>query len=387
MVQLTDTQRELLEGVRRMVAKEVAPIASTIDETEAFPAHLIPIFGDMGLLQGRIPEEYGGLGLDLTTMCLLTEEVAKVCHAVTPLVGLSSMVGLPILHMGTEEQRLHWLRLLAAGRTPTAFALTEPHAGSDVAAIRTAAVRDGDDYVMNGQKCFITMGSLAQYVMVFAKTGDIARRGVDNIGAFIVDTGSPGFRFGRNEPMMGIRATPHTEMFFENVRIPANNRIGDEGRGFLAAMQSLEQNRMMTAANAVGVARGALKVALDYAKERKAFGRAIGEFQGVQFMLADMAMQIEAAAALLYQGTRLLDSGATGGDFEREATMIAMAKCVATDMAMKVTTDAVQILGGAGYSREYPVERMMRDAKVMQIYEGTNQIQRMVIAKRGLGLR
>jgi len=389
MLTLTDTQRELLDTVRRVVQKEIAPIAREIDETEEFPRRLIPLFGEMGLMQARIPEAYGGLGLDLTTMCLLSEEVAKVSHACTPLIGLNSMTALPILHIGTEAQKNHWLPLFAKGGTPTAVGITEPHAGSDVAALRTQAVRDGDHYVLNGQKCFITMGATAHYVMVYAKTGatpeERSRRGIDNISAFIIGTQAEGFRFGRNEPCMGIRATPHTELYFENLRVPEDCRIGEEGKGFLGAMASLDQNRPMVAANALGVARGAFETALAYAKERKAFGKAIGEFQAIQHMLADMAMQIEAASALLYRCTAMIDEGS--GDHNQVAALASMAKCFTTDMCMKVTTDAVQVLGGAGYSREYPVERYMRDAKVMQIYEGTNQIQRNIIAKRMLGLR
>ncbi len=385
MMKLSDTQRELVESVRRMTAKEVAPIARDMDESGEFPSRLISIFGGMGLMQAVIPEAYGGPGLDLTTTCLLSEEVSKVSLDCATLVGLNTMAALPILHIGTAAQKDRWLRLFASGAIPTAVAVTEPHTGSDVAAIRTSAVRDGNDYVINGQKCYITMGSIARYVMLFAKTGDPARRGVDNISAFIVDTAAPGYRLGRDEPCMGIRAVPHSELYFDNVRVPAENRIGEEGKGFIAAMAAFDWNRPIIAASAVGVARGAFDVALAYAKERSAFGRAIGEFQAIQHMLADMAMQIEAASALLYQCTRMIDDGET--DRNRVTGFASMAKCVATDMAMKVTTDAVQILGGAGYTREYPVERMMRDAKALQILEGTNQIQRNIIAKRVLGLR
>ena len=388
-MELTQIQSELIDAVCKVVEKEIAPIAREIDEKEELPRHLIDTFGDMGLMQARIPEAYGGLGLDLTTMCLLSEEVAKVSHACTPLVGLNSMTALPILHIGTEEQKNHWLPLFAESNTPTAVGITEPHTGSDVAAIRTQAVRDGDFYVLNGQKAFITMGRFARYVMVYAKTGATSeerrRRGIDNISAFIVDTEAEGFRFGRDEPCMGIRATPHTELFFEDLRVPVENRIGEEGKGFIGAMASLDQNRPMVAANAVGVARGAFEAALAYAKERKAFGKAIGEFQAIQHMLADMAIQIEAASALLYRCTTMIDRGEA--DINHLTALASMAKCHATDMCMKVTTDAVQIFGGAGYSREYPVERYMRDAKVMQIYEGTNQIQRNIIAKRMFGLR
>lgn len=389
MLKITDTQLELIDALRRVVQNEIAPIAHEIDEKEEFPSNLIPIFGQMGLLQARIPEAYGGLGLDLTTTCLLSEEVAKVSQACTPLVGLNSMTALPILHIGTEEQKNYWLPLFAQNTIPTAVAITEPHAGSDVANIRSQAVRDGDYYVLNGQKCFITMGANAHYIMVYAKTGatleDRSRRGIDNISAFIIDTKVKGFRVGRNEPCMGIRATPHTELYFEDVRVPVECRIGEEGRGFIGAMASLDQNRPMVAANALGIARGAFEVALGYAKERKAFGKAIGEFQAIQHMLADMAMQIEASSALLYHCTHIIDEGMS--DHNTIAGLASMAKCFVTDVCMKVTTDAVQILGGAGYSRDYPVERYMRDAKVLQIYEGTNQIQRNIIAKRMLGLR
>ena len=387
--ELTATQRELIDAVRRMTAREIAPIARQIDEEEKFPTQLIPIFGEMGLLQARIPEAYGGPGLDLTTTCLLTEEVARVSLACTPLVGLNSMTALPILHIGSAAQKDRWLPHFARNTVMTAVAITEPHAGSDIASIKSRAVRQGDHYVLNGQKCFITMGALAEYVTVYAKTGATAeergRRGFDNISAFLVDTKAKGFRFGRNEPCMGIRATPHTEMFFEDLIVPEECRIGEEGKGFLGAMASLDQNRPIVAANALGVARGAFAVALDYARERRAFGRAIGEFQAMQHLLADMAIWIEAASALLYRATKALDENTA--DLNTLVGMASMAKCFVTDMCMKVTTDAVQVLGGAGYSREHPVERYMRDAKVMQIYEGTNQIQRNIIAKRMLGLR
>lgn len=389
MPKIDEFQTEMITTLREVVATRIAPIAQQIDESEEFPVDLIQVFGEIGLLQARIPESYGGLGLDLTTMCLLSEEVAKVSHGCTPLVGLNSMTALPILEIGTEEQKDYWLTKFTDEITPTAVGITEAHAGSDVAGISTTAVRDGDHYVLRGQKSFITMGSPAKYVLVYAKTGDTPeerqRRAIDNISAFIVPTDSPGFRFGRNEPMMGIRATPHTELFFEGLRVPVANRIGPEGRGFLGAMASLDQNRPMVAANAVGLAKGAFQVALDYARERQAFGKAIGEFQVIQHMLADMKIQIEAASALLYECTTLIDEGSD--DHNRIAGLASMAKTFATDMCMQVTTDAVQILGGAGYTRDYPVERMMRDAKSMQIYEGSNQIQRNIIAKRVLGLR
>ena len=384
MEQLTGLQEALLDSLKRVIDKEIAPIAQEMDETESFPIHLIKVFGDMGLMQARVPEEYGGPGLDLTTTCMAKEMVARVSATGAQLINQNTIsFVLPLLHFGTEEQKNKWLPLVAKGGVVSSVAITEPHAGSDVGAMKTRAVRDGEDYVVSGQKCFITMAPLADYITLFAKTGTESRRGVDDISCFIVDMKSPGISLGGLEKMMGQRGTPHANIYFDNVRVPVVNRMGEEGKGFTSCMHILDLNRPTVAATAVGLAQGAFDISVVYAKDRKAFGKSIGDFQGIQFMLADMHIQIEAARALLYKCTRAIDAG----HLDRLTEMASMVKCFCTDTAMKVTTDAVQILGGHGYVRGNHVERMMRDAKVLQIYEGTNQIQRMVIARRALGLR
>jgi len=377
----TETHLALRDAIRRMVDKEIRPIAAEIDANDRYPAELIPLFGDMGLLQSLVPEAYGGPGGDVTSVCIAREEISKASEACALLAGQCSIgMILPLLHFGSEDQRQKWLPLVAKGRTLTAVAITEPEAGSDVGSMRTRARRDGDSYVINGQKCFITWGNVAHYVLVFARTnGD---KGFEGISCFIVDTKTPGFRVGRNEKKMGLNGVPNVELFFEDLRVPAENMVGQEGKGFLAAMRILDMNRPTIGAASVGLAQGALDAALEYARGRKQFGRSIAEFQGIQWMLADMATQIEAARTLVYETSHRIDTG----DHARLAEMSAMAKCFASDVAMKVTTDAVQIFGGAGYTKDYPVERMMRDAKLNQIYEGTNQIQRIVISRQLLDL-
>ncbi len=371
-----DTHLALRDAVRQMVDKEIRPIADEMDATDRFPADLVPVFGDMGLLQILVPESYGGPGGDVISACIAREEIARVSSACALLAGQSSIgLVLALLHFGTEEQRQYWLPLVAKGRTLGCVAITEPEAGSDVGSMRTRARRDGDSYIIDGQKCFITFGSVAHYALVFARTsGD---KGFQGLSCFLVDTKTPGFRVGRNDNKMGLNGVPNVELFFENMRVPAENMIGEEGKGFIAAMRILDMNRPTIGAQSVGLAQGALDFALAYASQRKQFGRPVAQFQGLQWMMADMAMQIEAARTLVYETAHRIDNG----DFARLAEMSAMAKCFATDTAMKVTTDAVQLMGGAGYMKSSPVERMMRDAKIGQIYEGTNQIQRLVIAR------
>ena len=364
------------DSVRRMAEKHVAPIAAEIDENDRFPAELIPVYGDMGLLQLWVPEAYGGPGANLTMVCMAREEISRFSEACGLLAGETTMFVLPLMHFGTEAQKQKYLPIVAEGRTLTAIALSEPGAGSDVSAIRTRAVRDGDHYVISGQKQWCSFGNVADYIMVFAKTSDAG--GVDNISPFIVDVeASQGISFGKKERKMGQRGAVNVPVYLDNVRVPAENMLGEEGKGFRAAMRALDLNRPAIAAASIGLAQGALEAAVDYAKERKQFKRAIAEFQGIQFMLADMAMQIEAARALVYECARAGDAG----DWKRLNLLASMAKCIGSDMAMKVTTDAVQIFGGYGYTMDYPVERMMRDAKLTQIFEGTNQIQRVVIAR------
>ena len=372
----SEEQLAFRDAVQRMAEKEIAPIAEELDRTERFPDELVEIFGDMGLLQLWVPEEYGGPGADLTTVCIAREEIAKVSFACSLMAGQNSMgIVLPLLHFGNEEQRQRFLPEVAKGRILTATAITEPTAGSDVASMKTRAVKDGASYVINGQKCYITFGSKAHYVLVFARTSE--GKGFDGISAFLVDTKTPGFRVGRQERKMGRNGAPNHELFFEDMVVPADCMIGAEGTGFKGCMRILDLNRPTVAGSSLGLAQGALDVALAFTRERKQFGRPVAHFQGMQFKLADMYMKTEAARALLYSVCAEIDSG----DLSRLAMLGALSKCYCTDVAMEVTTEAVQAMGSAGYSKEYPVERMMRDAKLNQILEGTNEIQRMIIGR------
>jgi alkylation response protein AidB-like acyl-CoA dehydrogenase len=381
---LTQDQHDFRDTLKRFIAKEVEPIADAVDREDRFPAELVPKFGDMGLLQLRLPEEYGGPGANLTTICLAAEELAKVSETIALISGQNG-IGLivPLLHFGNEEQRQRFFPEIAKGRTLTAVAITEPQSGSDVSSMKTSAARDGNSaYVLNGQKCYITFAPVADYITVFAKTGGDGD-GTHNISAFIVDTKTPGFSVGKTERKLGLNGLPNAPIYFDNVRVPAENRIGEEGEGFKICMRILDLNRPTIGAVSVGLAQGALDAAVKYAKERQQFGKSIAEFQGLQFMLADMAMQIEASRCLVYECARIADEGfASDAAFREFSAKASMAKCFASDMAMKVTTDAVQIFGGAGYMKDFPVERFMRDAKINQIFEGTNQIHRLIVARQ-----
>ncbi len=369
----------LRDQVRKMVEKHVAPIASEIDENNRFPDELVEIFGDMGLLQLWVPQEYGGPGGDLTSVCLVKEEIAKVSESAALLAANNSFgLILPILNFGSEEQKRHYLGLSAKGRTLTAVAITEPGTGSDVSSMKTRAVKDGDSWVLNGGKIYITFGSVAHFILVFARTSE--GKGANGISAFIVDTRTRGFSYGKQDRKMGIRGVPNVPIFFDDLRVPAENMIGPEGQAFRTCMRILDLNRPTIGAISCGLAQGAIDQATAYARQRNQFGRPIAEFQGIQFMLADMQMQTEAARCMLYDCARMADREEWDG-FSAKASMV---KCFASDTAMKVTTDAVQIFGGAGYMRDFPVERYMRDAKINQIFEGTNQIQRLVIARHML---
>ncbi|WP_398474587.1 acyl-CoA dehydrogenase family protein [Tardiphaga sp.] len=381
---LSDDQQSFRDTLRRFIARDVAPIANAIDRDDRFPSELVPKFGDLGLLQLRLPEEYGGPGANLTTVCLAAEELAKVSESVALISGQNGIgMIVPLMHFGNEEQRQRFFPEVAKGRMLTAVAITEPQSGSDVGSMRTRATRDSDgNYVLNGEKCYITFAPVADYITVFAKTGDDGD-GTHNISAFIVDTKTPGFSVGKSERKLGLNGIPNAPLHFDNVRVPSENRIGAEGEGFKICMRILDLNRPTIGAVAVGLAQGALDLAITYAKERRQFGKSIAEFQGMQFMLADMAMQVEAARCLVYECARIADLGfPTEADFRDFSAKASMAKCFASDMAMKVTTDAVQIFGGAGYMRDLPVERFMRDAKINQIFEGTNQIHRLIIARQ-----
>lgn len=373
----TEEQIAFRDSVRKFVEKEIAPIASKIDEGDEFPQELADALGDMGLLQLWVPEEYGGPGGDLTTVCIAKEEIGKVSLAASTLCANNSIgLILPILNFGSDEQKQKYLSESAKGRTVAAVAMTEPQSGSDVNSMRTRAVRDGDSYVLNGQKNWITWGGHAHYILVFAKTSDSESH--DAISAFLVDTSTPGFKIGRKERKMGRNGAPNHELFFEDMRIPAECRIGEEGQGFKACMKILDLNRPTIGASSLGIAQGALDASVAYAKERKQFGRPVGHFQGMQFKLADMAMKVEASRRMLYSITRELDAG----DHSRLTMLASMSKCYITDVAMEVSVEAVQVLGSYGYSKDFPVERMMRDAKVNQIIEGTNEIHHMIIGRK-----
>jgi len=370
---LTPEQEDIRKMVREFAAKSVAPTAAERDEKELFPREIFDQMGELGLLGLPYPEEYGGAGSDYVSYAIAVEEISKVCASTG--IGLSVHVSLcagPIFLYGNEEQKQKFLRPLAEGKKLGAFGLTEPNAGTDAANGSSTAVKDGDSYVLNGTKVFNTNGGEAEIYVVFAATDKAL--GPKGMSAFIVEKGTPGFSFGKKEIKMGIRSSVQRELIFENCRIPAGNLLGKEGEGFKIAMSTLDSGRIGVAAQATGIAQGALDEAIKYAKQRVQFGKPIASFQAISFMLADMATKVEAARLLTYQAAF---KRANGMPYAKEA---AMAKMFASDAAMAVTTDAVQVFGGYGFSREYPVERMMRDAKITQIYEGTNQAQRMVIA-------
>ncbi|SMO67817.1 acyl-CoA dehydrogenase [Melghirimyces algeriensis] len=370
---LSEEHQMMRKMVREFAENEVAPTAGERDEEERFDRSIFDKMGELGLAGIPWPEENGGVGADFLSYVIAVEELSRVCASTgVTLSAHLSLASWPIYKFGTPEQKERFLRPLAEGKMLGAYGLTEPGSGSDAAAMRTTAVRDGDSYVLNGSKIFITNGGEAEIYVVFAVTQpEKKHRGIT---AFIVEKGTPGFSIGKKEQKLGIRSSPTTEIIFENCRVSEANRLGEEGQGFKIAMMTLDGGRNGIAAQAVGIAQGALDAATAYAKERKQFGKPIGKIQAIQFKLADLATEIEAARLLTYQAAWLESQGLPYGKAS------AMAKLYAGDMAMKATTEAVQIFGGYGYTREYPVERFMRDAKITQIYEGTNEIQRVVIA-------
>jgi butyryl-CoA dehydrogenase len=371
---LTDEQKEIIELTRKIAKEKVLPVRAELDENETFPWGIINILADAGLFGIYIPEEYGGLGFGNLENCLAVEELSKCCIGVSVSFAASGLGCYPILLYGSEEQKKHYLPVIASGKKLAAFGITESAAGSDAAAIRTTAVKDGNEYVLNGVKQWITNGGEAEIYSVIAITDKT--KGPRGASAFIVEKDTPGFTFGKKEKKLGIRASATRELVFEDCRIPKENLIAREGMGFIVAMKTFDQTRPGIAAQGVGLAQGALDAAIEYSRERETFGRPIISHQAVQHMLADMATQIEAARALTYLSARTADTRSK--DLPKVS---AMSKLFATDVAMKVTTDVVQIFGGYGYMRDYPVEKMMRDAKILQIYEGTNQIQRNVIGQ------
>jgi alkylation response protein AidB-like acyl-CoA dehydrogenase len=366
----------LRDAVRVLADEQIAPRAAEIDHAGEFPDDVRRLLADHDILAIPFAEEHGGLGGDLLTLCLAIEQLSRVCATSGLILAVQSLGAIPIQVAGTAEQQARWLPDLAAGQKLIAFGLTEADAGSDPSGIRTRAVRDGDDYVIDGGKRFISHASVADYVVVFAVTNPDAEKPSRRLSAILVETDRPGFKVTRLEHKMGIRGSPTAELAFDGLRVPVANQLGEEGQGFSIAMKTFEHSRPGIAAQAVGIAQGALDVAARYATERRQFGKPIGELQMVQAMLADMDASTEAARQLLYTACQEIQAGAPDA-----ARWAAIAKLVAGDAAMRVTTDAVQVLGGYGYIDEYPVERMMRDAKITQLYEGTQQIQRLIVAR------
>jgi alkylation response protein AidB-like acyl-CoA dehydrogenase len=376
---LSDEQREIRDLVRDLARERIAPRAAEIDKSAEFPWDVVELFREHELFGILFGEEYGGLGASALLTLVAIEEVSKVCATSGLILAVQELGSLALKLAGTDEQKERWLPRLASGEWLPAYALTEPGSGSDSAAMRTEARREADEYVLNGSKRFITNAGVAELYTVFAKTDPSA--GYSGISAFVVEAGAPGFEVGRIEPKMGIKGSTTGEVFFNDCRIPADNLLGEEGDGFKIAMRVLDRSRPGIGAQGLGLAQGATDYALEYAKSRETMGKPIAEHQLVAATLADMETKCEAARGLLYKCGQLVDEGADGPELTK---ISAMAKLYCTDVAMEVTTDAVQILGGYGYIQEYPVERMMRDAKITQIYEGTNQIQRLVIAREML---
>jgi alkylation response protein AidB-like acyl-CoA dehydrogenase len=374
-VQLAAEEKMLIEMVRDLVREKVAPRAAEIDAQGQFPWDMKELLAQQDILAMPFPEEYGGLGSKELTILMVIEELAKACATTALILCVQQLGALPILLAGTEEQKRRWIPRLASGEWLAAYALTEPGSGSDAGAMRTRAERRGDTYVLNGLKHFITNAGIAHVNTVFALT-DPEKGTHGGISAFVVEDGTPGFHLGKVENKMGIRGSQTGELVFEDCVIPAENLLGKEGDGFKIALATLDRTRPGIAAQALGIAQGALDFAVQYAKQRVQFKRPIAENQGIQFMLADMDIQTEAARQLIYHVGELMDEGTQ--DFSRAS---AIAKTYASDAAIYVTNEAIQVLGGYGYMKEFPVERMMRDAKITQIYEGTNQIQRVVIAR------
>ncbi|WBC14075.1 acyl-CoA dehydrogenase family protein [Micromonospora sp. WMMA1998] len=372
---LPEEHEAIREAVREVCAAKVAPHAAEADETGEFPKASYDALRAADFHAPHVPVEYGGAGADALATAIVIEEVARACASSSLIPAVNKLGTMPLLLAGSEELKRKYLTAVASGDAMFSYCLSEPEAGSDAASMTTKAVRDGDHWVLNGVKRWITNAGVSEYYTVFAVTDPTARsRG---ISAFVVEKADPGVSFGAPEKKLGIKGSPTREVYFDNVRIPADRMIGAEGTGFATAMKTLDHTRVTIAAQAIGIAQGALDYAKGYVQERKQFGKAVAEFQGIQFMLADMGMKLEAARQLTYAAAGKSERG------DADLTYFgAAAKCFASDAAMEITTDAVQLLGGYGYTRDYPVERMMRDAKITQIYEGTNQVQRIVMARQ-----
>jgi len=371
---LNEEQIMIRDLTRQIADEKIVPLRAELDEKQEFPWEIMRVLAQADLFRIFIPEEYEGLGRGTLSLCIAVEELSRACLGVSTTYAANALGAYPILLYGSAEQKKRYLPDIASGKRLTAFALTEPQAGSDAGAIQTTARLEGNEYIINGTKQWITNSGEAEIYTVITITD--RGKGARGASAFIVEKGTPGFSFGKKEDKMGIRASVTRELIFQDCRVPKENLIGREGMGFIITMKTLDNSRVGVGAQGVGVAQGAFDVAVKFAKERHQFGHPIISFQAIQHMLADMSTQIEAARALVYSVARYIDSGAK--DISKES---AMAKVFATDVAMRVTVDAVQVMGGAGYMKDYPVEKMMRDAKILQIYEGTNQIQRNIIGQ------
>jgi alkylation response protein AidB-like acyl-CoA dehydrogenase len=372
---LTEEHKLLRKSVRDLAEDVIAPRAAEIDRTAEFPTDVYDALKASDMVAIHVPEEYGGAGADKIASCIVVEEVARVC-ASSSLIPMGNKLGtMGMILSGSEELKHRYLPDVASGASFWSYALSEREAGSDAGAMKTRAVRDGDAYVLNGSKMWITNAGVSTHYTVMAVTDPSA--GARGISAFVVHADDPGFSWGEKERKLGIKGSPTREIYFDDCTIPADRLIGEPGTGFKTALRTLDHTRLAIGAQAVGIAQGALDAAVGYVKERRQFGKAVAEFQGVQFMLADMAMKVEASRQLVYSAAAIAERGEPGMTFQSSA-----AKCFASDTAMSVTTDAVQLFGGYGFTQDFPVERMMRDAKITQIYEGTNQIQRMVMARQ-----
>lgn len=360
---------------RSIVEENVRPVAALLDRTGEYPWNVIHALQDANLMGVWVPKDYGGSGAGLLNLCLIVEEISRACGGIGCTYVVNALGSFPIILGGTDEQKKKYLPDIASGKKLIAFALSEKEAGSDAGSLRAHATRQGDDYVITGDKKWTTNGAAAEIFSVFATVNP--ERGTRGVSAFIVERGTPGFEVGKREDLMGIRCVPVNETHFKECRVPASQLLGGiEGRGFKHAMMTLDVARPFVAAQGLGIAQGALDLALEYTKQRHQFGQSIASFQAIQFMLADMATQVEAARHLVYTAARAVDAGV-----KDVSKISAMSKVFATDTAMRVTTDAVQLFGGYGYCRDYPIEKFMRDAKITQIYEGTNQVQRVVISR------
>ncbi|RBQ17117.1 acyl-CoA dehydrogenase [Spongiactinospora rosea] len=370
----------LRQAVRALAEEKIAPRAAQADEAEEFPWEVYKDLVAADFHAVHVPEQYGGAGADALATVIVIEEVARACASSSLIPAVNKLGTVPLLLSASEELKQRYLPSVARGDAMFSYALSEPEAGSDAAAMKTRAVRDGDHYVLNGTKMWITNAGVSEYYTLMAVTDPSA--GPRGISAFVVEKDDEGVSFGAKEKKLGIKASPTRQVILEDVRIPASRMIGDPGTGFRTALATLDHTRITIAAQALGIAQGALDYAIGYVKERKQFGKPIADFQGVQFMLADMAMKLEAARQLTYAAAAKSEAATQGASPKDLTFFSSAAKCAASDAAMEITTDAVQLLGGYGYTRDYPVERMMRDAKITQIYEGTNQIQRMVMARQ-----